>query len=64
MRRFELPALLLVLSLLAVGILGPTLPFAPVFDGEVYLVSNPIFKDPKNFANLLLDFEGDRKSVV
>lgn len=57
MKRFELPALLLVLSLLAAVILGPTLPYAPVFDDEVYLVVNPIFKDPKNFSNLLLDFK-------
>lgn len=58
MKRFELPGLLLLLSLLAAGIFGPTLPYAPVFDDEVYLVGNPIFKDPKSFANLFLDFKG------
>lgn len=57
MRRFELPVLLLLLSLLAAAIYGPTLPYASVFDDEVYLVGNPIFKDPGNFANLLLDFQ-------
>ena len=57
MKRFELPCLLLLLSVLAAGIFGPTLPYPPVFDDEVYLVGNPIFKDPKNFANLFLDFK-------
>ena len=56
MKRFELPVLLLLLGMLAAGIFGPTLPYSPVFDDEVYLVANPIFKDPKSFANLFLDF--------
>jgi Tfp pilus assembly protein PilF len=56
MKRFELPALLLLLGVLASAILGPTLHYKPVFDDEVYLVNNPIFKDFKNFSNLLLDF--------
>jgi tetratricopeptide (TPR) repeat protein len=56
MKRFELTGLLLVLSVLAFGVFIPTLPHALVFDDEVYLVGNPIFKDPKSFTNLFFDF--------
>jgi hypothetical protein len=56
MKRFELLGLVLLLSALAAGIFGSTLPYALVFDDEVYLVGNPMFKDPKSFANLFLDF--------
>lgn len=56
MKRLGPPAFLLVLGVLAAAILGPTLSYKPVFDDEVYLVNNPLFKDARNFANLLLDF--------
>lgn len=56
-RKYEFPALLACLCLLAVGVFGPTLSFPFVFDDEVYLVGNPLFKDPKSFSNLFLDFK-------
>lgn len=55
MKRFEPLALIFILLLLTAAIYGPTLPYPHVFDDEVYLVANPIFKDPKSFANLFLD---------
>lgn len=56
MRKYEFPALLVCICLLSAGIFGPTLPFPFVFDDEVYLVGNKLFRDSKSFANLFGDF--------
>ncbi len=56
-RKYEFLVLLACLCLLSAAVFGPTLPFSFVFDDEVYLVGNPLFKDSKSFASLFFDFK-------
>ena len=61
MKRSEFPLLILVLALLGTAIFTPTLAFPMVFDDEIYLVGNPIFKNFENFSGIFHNFQGVAK---
>ncbi|RFC44341.1 MAG: Tetratricopeptide (TPR) repeat [Verrucomicrobia bacterium] len=64
MKRFELPLLSLLLGMLGLSLFAGTLNYPMVFDDEIYLVGNPIFKNFENFAAIFQHFEAVAKMAA
>ena len=61
MRRFEPAIYAGLVFVLAWLIFVPTLGYPMVFDDEIYLVGNPIFKNAANFSAIFWDFKSVAK---